>query len=702
MSLPRSEGSFVSTASLYVEGGDLGSSAGHDLFGNGHDKQTKRPLVLRVLLSISFIALLVSAYAAISPALTIWVISARGLTHLQKEAMNDAIEMTCINTESPMKANIENVETQMRSIVAYINAMIAERHDIVTDYVPIDVALDEVAPLYTLLNSYGGFFQVVGISAPDGSMIVSVEDTFGWPFQLIQFGFDENATAWFVPYVVEWYDVYWPGAFPVPPGMLLPHATLSDEQWNSLTPGCLLWSPIEIPDTVPDLTASLNAPILLPGSSNITALFSAGISAVNFLSIFGQEDQPGILCTFIQNQNSWIISSSCENISYADLTPQLTSNSSLWEIRDSTRFLSEALAKNSTGVVTFDQHNYSVAYLTIQTESGFTAITTVIADSSYFQKTYREVKSNLQKFIIVSLCIAVSLAGILSVFTLGGQLQVINRIKRISEVSLGEGTQPEEGKNQDESERKQKKRWHLGGDISKDSDIFCWGENELGQLGLGDYVSRSSPILMKVEFSKKIKPISCGAFRSVAVVCSNTLLSCGNNSSGQLGLGDWKTRNLLTVVEGLFGISILSMSCGVNHSVVVIESGDVYAWGANNLGQIGVGDCSNKTKLCAVVSSIIWGRPTSAIECGANHSFAILDSGDVLILGDNSQTQLTGKPPRTIFNTPHVSTTLSTTHFTRITCGESHTLLKDHQRFRIFWGTGFLELLFDSNGNVLR
>ncbi|KAH3757836.1 cell wall anchor protein [Pelomyxa schiedti] len=333
----------------------------------------------------------------------------------------------------------------------------------------------------------------------------------------------------------------------------------------------------------------------------------------------------------------------------------------------------------------------------------------------------------------------------------------------------------------------------------KDSDILCWGENELGQLGLGDYVSRSSPILMNVEFSKKIKSISCGAFHSAAVasdwsvlswgsnnfgqlglgdyltpqctptvvpglfckriycggnftvgvsdsgqliswgenssgqlglgdfsnhcrpqrvrfdnntgislvacgwshtlisLCSNTLLSCGNNSSGQLGLGDWKTRNLLTVVEGLFGIPILSMSCGVNHSVVVIESGDVYAWGANNLGQIGVGDCSNKTKPYAVVSSIIWGRPTSAIECGANHSFAILDSGDVLIWGDNSQTQLTGKPPRTIFNTPHVSTTLSSTDFTRITCGESHTLLKDHQRFRIFWGTGFPELLFDSN-----
>ncbi|KAH3760756.1 hypothetical protein Pelo_7415 [Pelomyxa schiedti] len=57
----------------------------------------------------------------------------------------------------------------------------------------------------------------------------------------------------------------------------------------------------------------------------------------------------------------------------------------------------------------------------------------------------------------------------------------------------------------------------FSGASGKDSDIFCWGENELGQLGLGDYVSRSSPILMKVEFSKKIKSISCGAFHSVAV-----------------------------------------------------------------------------------------------------------------------------------------------------------------------------------------
>ncbi|KAH3714573.1 hypothetical protein Pelo_18917 [Pelomyxa schiedti] len=136
------------------------------------------------------------------------------------EAMVDAIEMTCINTESPMRANIENVETQMRSIVAYINAMIAERHDIVTDYVPIDVVLAEAAPLYTLLDAYGGFFQLVGISAPDGSMIVSVSNPLGWAFQLIQFGFDENATAWIVPYIVESYCYYWPGAFPMNSGTL--------------------------------------------------------------------------------------------------------------------------------------------------------------------------------------------------------------------------------------------------------------------------------------------------------------------------------------------------------------------------------------------------------------------------------------------------------------------------------------------------
>ena len=32
----------------------------------------------------------------------------------------------------------------------------------------------------------------------------------------------------------------------------------------------------------------------------------------------------------------------------------------------------------------------------------------------------------------------------------------------------------------------------------------------------------------------------------------------------------------------------MSVSCGLKHTVVLTEKGEVYAWGANNLGQIGM------------------------------------------------------------------------------------------------------------------
>ncbi|KAH3766202.1 hypothetical protein Pelo_1928 [Pelomyxa schiedti] len=447
-----------------------------------HGKVKKRrPLVLRVLLSISFIVLLIAVTVAVVPSVTIWVIGAHGLAVLQSKTMVDAIRTSSFNIKSPIETNLDICEKQMLSAVEYCNARIARRRaDISGDYVPLSLAVNESSSYNTLLDVYGGFMEVVGIFTTDGTMVITASNTIGFPMEILQTGYGEDASLILFVYLPDEYQPDWSTASPFVWEPFLPHATLSDEEWSSLRPNSLLWGAFSVPSNVQELIAPLYAPLLLPGSSTISGIFSASINAADFISLFGHKDQPGIICTFIQNYDGWIISSSCENITFSSLITPVTVNSTIWEIRDSAHLLSKALAKNSSDVVLYYRNGYTAAFLPIESEYGFTAVITVIADSGYFQRTYQEVRTDSKKFIVVSLILAVLLAGTLSVFTLGGQLQVITRIKRISDVSMGADTR------NNTKHGKQSESWHFG---------CC-----LGKVNIFSRLSEIRHILNKLEW----------------------------------------------------------------------------------------------------------------------------------------------------------------------------------------------------------
>ena len=62
----------------------------------------------------------------------------------------------------------------------------------------------------------------------------------------------------------------------------------------------------------------------------------------------------------------------------------------------------------------------------------------------------------------------------------------------------------------------------------------------------------------------------------------------GENDYGQLGLGDNELRYIPTINEYLDGC--IEISAGTFHSLVLMNSGQIYAFGMNNKGQLGLGD----------------------------------------------------------------------------------------------------------------
>jgi alpha-tubulin suppressor-like RCC1 family protein len=67
------------------------------------------------------------------------------------------------------------------------------------------------------------------------------------------------------------------------------------------------------------------------------------------------------------------------------------------------------------------------------------------------------------------------------------------------------------------------------------------------------------------------------------------LYTWGQGVLGQLGHGDEKPQNQPRLIVSFLGTNVKSVSCGNQHTAVLLESGEVYSFGRGNFGQLGLG-----------------------------------------------------------------------------------------------------------------
>eukprot|EP00761_Pharyngomonas_kirbyi_P006617 gb/GECH01006625.1/.p1 GENE.gb/GECH01006625.1/~~gb/GECH01006625.1/.p1 ORF type:complete len:769 (+),score=99.98 gb/GECH01006625.1/:1-2307(+) len=135
-----------------------------------------------------------------------------------------------------------------------------------------------------------------------------------------------------------------------------------------------------------------------------------------------------------------------------------------------------------------------------------------------------------------------------------------------------------------------------------------------------------------------ITSISAGMYHSAAVCGSNgRIMVWGDNSTGQLGTGDKRSRNKPVVVSLLRQTKITQVSCGAYHTAVLTEHGQVYVWGNNKHGCLGVG---------ASPATLLQPRRVGLtlrvhrIVAGSFHTMFMLPSGKILGSGYNRYGQL--------------------------------------------------------------
>lgn len=166
--------------------------------------------------------------------------------------------------------------------------------------------------------------------------------------------------------------------------------------------------------------------------------------------------------------------------------------------------------------------------------------------------------------------------------------------------------------------------------VTNNGQVMSWGSNNFGQLGLGDRESRNRPTQIK-DIKSNIIRAACGWNHSLFLSDHGQIFVCGKGTDGQLGLGDHDDRRWPVPLESMNGRPIVQLSAGENHSVALSISGNVYSWGSNKFGQLGVGD--ENSRLVPSPVYYLQGAHIVHITCGANHTVALSEKGPVYTWG---------------------------------------------------------------------
>ena len=121
--------------------------------------------------------------------------------------------------------------------------------------------------------------------------------------------------------------------------------------------------------------------------------------------------------------------------------------------------------------------------------------------------------------------------------------------------------------------------------LGLDSNTYCWGLNENGQLGDGTTTSHRTPVA--VSGGALMTRITAGQSHSCGLASDGKAYCWGDNVYGQLGDGTTLDRLTPTLVGG--GLTFSYLKAGDLSTCGVTTTGVGYCWGDNEYGQIGNG-----------------------------------------------------------------------------------------------------------------
>lgn len=167
-----------------------------------------------------------------------------------------------------------------------------------------------------------------------------------------------------------------------------------------------------------------------------------------------------------------------------------------------------------------------------------------------------------------------------------------------------------------------------------DGTVLAWGENSNGQLGVGDSVDKGTPV--PVTNLVDAIAIDAGEDFSMAVLQNGTVKSWGHNPSGVLGIGNATVTKSTVPTNVLTLTNITAVACGYQHALALDTNGTVWGWGDNLYGELGDGSTADRYSPVLVnnLNGVV------GIAAGESFSLAVRTNGTVWVWGRNATGRL--------------------------------------------------------------
>ena len=136
-----------------------------------------------------------------------------------------------------------------------------------------------------------------------------------------------------------------------------------------------------------------------------------------------------------------------------------------------------------------------------------------------------------------------------------------------------------------------------------------------------------------------MKDFACGELHSLAVCNSGEVYAWGAGEFGQLGNNSRYDRSSPERVKFSEDLKIHKLDAGKNHSVILTDQGFLYCFGEDNLGQLGL---RRKKKIVEVPTlvSYMTHKAVTNVACGTFHTVILIDPYYVFTTGNNKYGQL--------------------------------------------------------------
>jgi len=168
--------------------------------------------------------------------------------------------------------------------------------------------------------------------------------------------------------------------------------------------------------------------------------------------------------------------------------------------------------------------------------------------------------------------------------------------------------------------------------VGGDGRVYAWGDNGHGQLGDGTTAQRTRPVSVTLPGGVRATAVFAGDRFSLALGADGRLYAWGANADGELGDGAATDRATPGAVRLPRGVRVVAAAAGDYYGLAVGSRGALYAWGLNRFGQLGDGTRTTRRTPVAVTLP-----ETAAVAVAARGDFSVAlgTGGEVYAWGAN-------------------------------------------------------------------